>query len=63
MFYAELRKLTTPRQSSRPPNGVAGDYFPPPESQGGWRKLEKPDDIRQLAGMDPPGSTNCANGF
>ncbi|MCR4413764.1 MAG: beta-lactamase family protein [Thermoguttaceae bacterium] len=28
-------------------------YFPPPESQGGWRKLERPDDIRRLAGMDP----------
>src|SRR5690606_37726880 len=29
------------------------DYFPPPESQGGWRKLESPGDIRRLAGMDP----------
>jgi hypothetical protein len=29
------------------------DYFPPPESQGGWRKLDKPEDIRRLAGMDP----------
>jgi CubicO group peptidase (beta-lactamase class C family) len=29
------------------------DYFPPPESQGGWRKLDKPDDIRQIAGADP----------
>jgi len=28
-------------------------YFPPPESQGGWRKLEKPEDIRALAGMNP----------
>jgi len=28
-------------------------YFPPSESQGGWRKLENPNDIRQLAGMDP----------
>ncbi len=32
---------------------VAGDYFPPPESQGGWRKLDKPADIRRLSGMDP----------
>ncbi len=31
----------------------ASAYFPPPESQGGWRKLERPDDIRRLAGMDP----------
>jgi hypothetical protein len=28
-------------------------YFPSSESQGGWRKLENPDDIRQLARMDP----------
>jgi CubicO group peptidase (beta-lactamase class C family) len=28
-------------------------YFPPPESQGGWRKLDSPDDIRRLAGLDP----------
>lgn len=28
-------------------------YFPPPESQGGWRKLDKPDDVRARAGMDP----------
>lgn len=27
-------------------------YFPPPESKGGWRKLDKPEDIRRLAGMD-----------
>jgi CubicO group peptidase (beta-lactamase class C family) len=40
--YATLKHLTT-----------ADDYFPPPESGGGWRKLEKPDDIRRLAGMDP----------
>lgn len=28
-------------------------YFPPPESKGGWRKLEARDEIRRLAGMDP----------
>lgn len=28
-------------------------YFPPPESRGGWRKLDKPDEIRRIAGMDP----------
>jgi CubicO group peptidase (beta-lactamase class C family) len=28
-------------------------YFPPPESKGGWRKLDNPDDIRSIAGMDP----------
>jgi CubicO group peptidase (beta-lactamase class C family) len=29
------------------------DYFPPPESQGGWRKLEQPDEISRLGGMNP----------
>ena len=28
-------------------------YFPPTESQGGWRKLANPQDIRRLSGMDP----------
>ena len=28
------------------------DYFPPPESQGGWRTLDDPNDIRRLAGMN-----------
>jgi hypothetical protein len=28
-------------------------YFPPPESQGGWRKFEKSKDIRLVAGMEP----------
>lgn len=32
---------------------VTNKYFPPPESQGGWRQLENPEDIRRLAGMDP----------
>src|SRR5262245_35509716 len=31
----------------------ASDYFPPPESQSGWRKLEDPAQIRDVAGMDP----------
>jgi CubicO group peptidase (beta-lactamase class C family) len=28
-------------------------YFPPPESQGGWRMLRRADKIRGVAGMDP----------
>ena len=28
-------------------------YFPPSESQGGWRKLEMPQEIRREAGMNP----------
>ena len=30
-----------------------GDYFPAPESTGGWRKLHRPEEIRRIAGMDP----------
>ncbi len=32
---------------------VNEDYFPRPESEGGWRKLESADEIRRVAGMDP----------
>ncbi len=40
------------RQAGQWP-GPAAVYYPPPESQGGWRKLESPGDIQGLAGMDP----------
>ena len=29
------------------------DYFPPPDSQGGWRALKDAAQVRKLAGMDP----------
>ena len=32
---------------------VWGDYFPPPESKGGWRKLESLREVRLASGMDP----------
>jgi CubicO group peptidase (beta-lactamase class C family) len=28
-------------------------YYPPPESQGGWRWLANPEEVRALGGMDP----------
>ncbi len=28
------------------------DYFPPPDSQGGWRTLSRAEEIRRVAGMD-----------
>ncbi len=28
-------------------------YFPPPESQGGWRMLDRAEEIRKIGGMDP----------
>ena len=34
-------------------SATGSDYFPPPESKGGWRKLDSPDGIRRIAGMDP----------
>jgi hypothetical protein len=32
---------------------TTADYFPPPESKGGWRKLQSPEAARRIAGMDP----------
>ena len=55
VVYAKLKELTSPR--SRPASAW-DDYFPPPESQGGWRKLNDPDSIRTIAGMDPDKLTN-----
>ena len=31
----------------------AGVYFPPPDSEGGWRTLQSQRQIREVAGMDP----------
>ena len=31
---------------------AADDYFPPPDSQGGWRTLKDAAQIRKTAGMD-----------
>ncbi len=28
-------------------------YYPPPESKGGWRYTQTPEEVRSLAGMDP----------
>jgi CubicO group peptidase (beta-lactamase class C family)/murein DD-endopeptidase MepM/ murein hydrolase activator NlpD len=35
------------------PSAAPRGYFPPPESQGGWRMLDGPDEIRTIGGMDP----------
>jgi CubicO group peptidase (beta-lactamase class C family) len=43
--YAMLKRLTMPKKTEA--------YFPPPESKGGWRRLDDPDDIRRLGGMYP----------
>jgi CubicO group peptidase (beta-lactamase class C family) len=31
---------------------IARAYYPPPESQGGWRRADEPDAARALAGLD-----------
>jgi len=33
-------------------SALAADYFPPPDSEGGWRTLKTPEEIRKTAGMD-----------
>src|ERR1700722_6740163 len=30
----------------------ATEYFPPPDSQGGWRTTTTPDEVREKAGLD-----------
>jgi CubicO group peptidase (beta-lactamase class C family) len=34
-------------------NAAEGEYFPPPESKGGWRKLDDAAQIRRTGKMDP----------
>jgi CubicO group peptidase (beta-lactamase class C family) len=36
-----------------PADSRSGEYFPPAESEGGWRTLRDPEEIRREAGMDP----------
>ncbi len=59
-FYAALKELTsgtTPQPTgtssdSLGPSADMPNYFPPPESQGGWREVESDDEIESLGGMD-----------
>lgn len=51
MLFLLLGSLSAAVPGDRDEGGET--YYPPPESQGGWRKLGKPDDIRRLAGMEP----------
>jgi len=50
---AEGRSVSTGTPEETPHGVTTNDYFPPPESQGGWRQLDKPQDIRKIGGMDP----------
>ena len=51
-FSVRAAKVTEVKSSGNETAAVAA-YFPPPESKGGWRTLEAPDEIRRLGGMDP----------
>src|SRR5262245_39032907 len=52
LLLAILAVLTLTTDTGFPAD-IPAAYFPPPESKGGWRKLEAPQDIRKQAGMDP----------
>ena len=41
------------RPAALPPAAAEAGYFPPPESAGGWRKLDDAESIRTRAAMDP----------
>jgi CubicO group peptidase (beta-lactamase class C family) len=45
---ATVPLLSTKAPASEP----VKPYYPPPESAGGWRKLDNPQDIRRLGGAD-----------
>jgi CubicO group peptidase (beta-lactamase class C family) len=55
-----LHVILAVRDSGTPPLAAyrrvmvqVSPYFPLPESQGGWRQLDKPGDVRKVGGMDP----------
>ncbi len=54
LFYSALRKITSPDAVSAAASKDAATsvYFPPPESQGGWRMVEKESEIESIGGMD-----------
>ncbi|MHB8864590.1 MAG: nucleoside hydrolase-like domain-containing protein [Pirellulaceae bacterium] len=51
--YRRVIVTIEPEASDAESPADADAYFPPSESQGGWRLLERPDDIRRIAGMAP----------
>ncbi len=57
IYYAALQAVTSGRAASAPKAdarpAAAATYFPPPESQGGWRAVETQEEIATIAEMDP----------
>ena len=52
VFYAALKEITGRGSVAATPAGAAAVYFPPPESQGGWRSVETEEEIESIAQMD-----------
>jgi CubicO group peptidase (beta-lactamase class C family) len=50
LVYAAIQRLTS---AANPADDAPASYFPPPESQGGWRALDSPEELRRLGGVDP----------
>ena len=48
-----LQPLTSSAMGGQAAVAPTRGYFPPPESQGGWRRLDDADSIRRIGGMDP----------
>ncbi|HET6252150.1 MAG TPA: serine hydrolase [Tepidisphaeraceae bacterium] len=47
LFFSTIFLCSSVKNSAH-----ADDYYPPPDSAGGWRELHDPAKIRELAGMD-----------
>lgn len=54
VYYAALKAITSGKALPAPNKTAVrtSGYFPPPESQGGWRMVETEDEIETIGGMD-----------
>ena len=54
VYYAALKATTLgkPQPSVTNVAPAVSTYYPPPESQGGWRMVENEDEIETIGGMD-----------
>jgi len=55
VYYAALSHLATGTKVNTSPSlsQLKTVYFPPPESQGGWRQVESEAEMETVGGMDP----------
>jgi CubicO group peptidase (beta-lactamase class C family) len=54
VFYAALKQITSAIADRSPPKPASSvsAYFPPPDSQGGWRTPASAEEARRMAGID-----------